>query len=200
MAQIADTMQCRKCVRDMKAAWVLIVGSGVGSVASTLVPETCVGYAVAGAGSPDVDGCYLASGTYGHPPRPLYVHDAGHQLYSYAGTWKIGVPGQNVSYCAAYMSAIPPESVGGCGVWSLRDGAGPCPSVKRVGLPPAPPAPVPPPPPPIPPAPPAPPMALVFEDDFNGKEIDRTKWTVQDRKFDRGGTVHASLPILSLLV
>jgi hypothetical protein len=147
---------------------------------------SCRGYLISGAGSASFDGCYAQQGT-----QQLFVLDGGHELYTWQGTWRLGVSGANVSYLASLPSALPPESDGGCGAgaWlqsgTPEEGADPCPSVRRM-LPPAPPVPPPPPPPPLPPLPPTPPMRLVWEDDFNGPELNTSLWNVLDQ-VHRGG-------------
>ena len=106
----------------------------------------CVGYAVSGAGTDGVDGCYTESHTETTRGQ-MWVLDATHQLYSFQGKWHLGNNGHSVSYTTLSTAPIPPESAGGCGrVWLAGQGSAPCPAVKRSGLPPAPPAPPPPPP------------------------------------------------------
>ena len=143
-------------------------------------PDACVGYLVAGAGSPAYDGCYK-------PQGKSFVLDATHQLYEWQGVWRLGDTGKAVAYLAADASSAPPESSGGCnGPWLARSGGDPCPSVKRVGLPPVPPAPPPPPPPPPPHLPPPPPMSLVWEDHFDGDSLNASRWRVLEQ-VHRGG-------------
>ena len=168
-------------------ALLLNLWNEAGSSARATTIAQCVGYVVDGAGSADFDGCYTQNGTY--EGRPTYFKDATHQLYDYQRRWKLGLAGKYCSYQAAFQSDWPPESPGGCGDWSIgpwNKGQGPCPSVRRSGLPPVPPAPPAPPAPPVPPAPPAPPMHIVFEDTFDGPNIDSSKWKVQE-SLNRGG-------------
>jgi hypothetical protein len=154
----------------------------------------CVGYLVSGAGTAAVNGCYktVAKGLCGGSKG--FALDALHELYEWQGVWRLGKcggPHAYKYYFAARKSALPPESAGatirdpgGCGDdggWTVdtHDASGPCPAVNRSNMPPAP---TPPPPAPAPqppaPAPPAPPMRLVFSDDFNGAEVNATRWNV----------------------
>jgi hypothetical protein len=163
---------------------------------------SCSGYFVSGAGSPAVNGCYRQR-TDGH-----FVLDGGHEMYSWQGTWRLGLRGANVSYVAARPSAWPPITTGGCGAdgWiqsgAEAQGADPCPAVKRM-LPPAPPVPPPPPVPPLPPVPPPPPMRLVWSDDFDGAALDTKVWNVLEQVHRGGvytrGNVQVSDGVLRLL-
>lgn len=119
--------------------------------------------------------------------------DATHHLYTWEGTWKLGVSGKSVAYMAALPSHVPPESNGGCGEkWiqsgTAGEGKDPCPAVHRL-LPPYPPGPPPPPPPPVPPVPPLPPrppMRLAWEDGFDGPSLNSSLWNVLEQ-VHRGG-------------
>jgi hypothetical protein len=149
---------------------------------------------VSGAGTAAVNGCYkpVAKGLCGGGKG--FALDALHELYEWQGVWRLGKcggPHAYKYYFAARKSALPPESAGatrrdpgGCGDgggWTVdtHDASGPCPAVNRTNMLPAP---TPPPPAPAPqppaPAPPAPPMRLVFSDDFNGAEVNATRWNV----------------------
>ncbi len=127
------------------------------------------------------------------PIPTLYRLDATHELYSWEGTWRLGQHGVKASYIASNPSNYPPVSAaGGCGNGWVPYGSGtsgggqpPCPAIIRSNLPPTPPQPPPPPPPPIP-APPAPPMRLVWTEDFNGEELNASRWNVLEQ-VHRGG-------------
>jgi hypothetical protein len=156
---------------------------------------SCAGYLVSAAGSEATDGCYVQHGLYEGQPTFFLRRGSEEefQLYQWKGTWKIAHAGpKNVSYHATFQSPWPPESSGGCGVWGIdKFGTGPCPAVRRVGLPPVPPTPPPPPVPAIPPTPPAPPMRLVFEDTFDGNTINTSNWNVATT-VNRGSIYRAS--------
>jgi len=171
----------------------LALSSGLVGDAATPRAEPCVGYLVTGAGTAAVNGCYkpaLKPVCEGIPVG--FVLDARHELYEWKGTWRLGkcgAPHAAVFYAATARSALPPETAGatlrdpsGCGgSWKADDGAGHCPAVNRSGLPPAPtPAPPAPKPQPPPPSPSPPPMRLVFSDEFNGAEVNATRWNVLD--------------------
>ena len=154
----------------------------------------CVGYFLSGAGTPSFNGCYRQKGS-----APSFVLDQGHELYSWDGIWRLGLSGANVSYLAAIPSVWPPESSGGCGVYWLQSGtpqqgADPCPAVKCL-LPPAPSFPPPPPPPPPPPMPPTPPMRLVWEDNFDGVDLNTSLWSVLEQVHRGGVYTHANVRV-----
>ena len=84
---------------------------------------------MSGAGSSDVNGCYVQKGSFG--TRPLFVLDDLHELYAWVGVWHLGLSGKHMSYLALSPSAWPPESSGGCGPsWIIGSGIGgdPCPA------------------------------------------------------------------------
>ena len=139
----------------------------------SIAQAECTGYTVGGAGSEDVDGCY-------RPAGGQFVLDDTHALYAWDGVWRLGDSGSKVYYEAGRPSKFPPESSGGCGDWFVQDGSDPCPAVKRSNLPPVPPTP----PPTIPPSPrppPTPAMKLVWEDDFDGPDLNTSRWRVLER-------------------
>eukprot|EP01052_Picozoa_sp_SAG31_P030366 SAG31_NODE_3109_length_4665_cov_2.150022_4_plen_199_part_00 len=136
--------------------WCRFIGSvisllpqAVGSAIDTNRPTPglpCNGYAVSGAGSAEVNGCYRQKGA-------TYVRDSSHTLYAWKGVWRLGKTGHHgrqVVYIGAAVSTLPPEShSGGCGGSWLAEstncsyclGVAPCPIVTRVAAP-APPWPV----------------------------------------------------------
>lgn len=138
----------------------------------------CVGYIVSGAGTPGVDGCYVY-----HPEGALYVKDSGHELYTWDSVWRIGEKGKNISYIALKPSKFPPAAPGGCNLrWTTAEyGEPPCPKLQRNGLPPLPPAPAPSPAPRPPLPPPPPPMRLVWEDDFDQDQLNRSRWNILEQ-------------------
>ena len=92
----------------------------------------CIGYLVMGAGLSGANGCYTPSST---SPQ-LFVLDSSHQLYTWAGTWRIGDKGHAVDYIATQPSSWPPEDDGGCSAeWMTGTGrlqaAANCPDARR---------------------------------------------------------------------
>jgi beta-glucanase (GH16 family) len=163
-----------------------VAANYTGSHADPAEMSACVGYLVAGAGTAGVNGCYIEKS--GSKPR-MFVLDSGHMLYSWKKVWRLGESGSVVTYETVKSSALPPESNGGCGDrWVQATGADPCPAIVRSNLPPISPTPPPlPSPQPTPaPVPPTPGMRLVWEDDFNGTQLNRSRWNVLEQ-LHRGG-------------
>eukprot|EP00039_Didymoeca_costata_P012550 m.181046 g.181046 ORF g.181046 m.181046 type:complete len:387 (-) comp15511_c0_seq4:81-1241(-) len=168
------------------AVWfvVLLVLTHAANTAQKKVEDNCVGYLVTGAGSTNVNGCYLQGPIKFNSPS--YILSKTLQLYRYGGIWKIGDPGKNETYAAIDQTYLPPASSSD---WVIVNNAiFPPPTVTRSNLPPAPPPPPPSPPPPLPPTPPPPPMRfnLVFEDDFNGTSVNESNWNILEQ-VHRGG-------------
>ena len=87
----------------------------------------CNGFLVAGAGSPDWDGCYLADSRYNSDGQTAYAKDSTHQLYRHGGKWRLAHQDTEVYYLhntqGLNAASIPTSD------WEPQAGAGPAPQV-----------------------------------------------------------------------